>query len=367
MKLAQLEREKNDTSEKLRIAGKRVEHLARAVGEAGAKKLPADYEEQRKRDLEAYDKTKSQVLRDAEAKHAEDLELSKRLTRITPIYEEFKTDVVARRHDEFEKRRRDAEKELEKQINQRRKEHRERKIREKREREEQERILREEEERAAVELAEKAARDERRRQEFAELKAQRDKERQEGLEKAALQARREEEALARRAGARATGGLPVRAAEPERSASSDRRPPPPLAGAELGWREKEALRAAGQEVPSERTASPAAPAAPAAPFARTDSNDRPSGPPRLALAGGKPSWRDKEAARVASGTSPAPESRDREAPVIARTASGTGPVRGRTDRNENERESRSPAPPAEPLKASGGAGKYIPKHLRDKA
>ncbi|OBT89706.1 hypothetical protein VE02_01818 [Pseudogymnoascus sp. 03VT05] len=365
MKLAQLEREKNDTSEKLRIAGKRIDHIERAFRKEEAKKLPADYEEQRKRDLEAYDKTKSQVLRDAEAKHAEDLELSKRLTRITPIYEEFKTDVVARRHDEFEKRRRDAEKELEKQINQRRKEHRERKIREKREREEQERILREEEERAAVELAEKSAREERRRQEFAELKAQRDKERQEGLEKAALQARREEEALARRAGARATGGLPVRAAEPERSASSDRRPPLPLAGAKLGWREKEALRAAGQEVPSERTASPAAPAAPA-PFARTDSNDRPSGPPRLALAGAKPSWRDKEAARAVSGTSPAPESRDREAPVIARTASGTGPVRGRTDRNENDRESRSPAPPAEPLRASGGAGKYIPKHLRDK-
>ncbi|KFY01948.1 hypothetical protein V490_00715, partial [Pseudogymnoascus sp. VKM F-3557] len=131
-------------------------------------------------------------------------------------------------------------------------------------------------------------------------------------------------------------------------------------------REKEALRAAGQEVPSERTASPAAPAASAS-FTRTDSNDRPSGPPRLALAGGKPSWRDKEAAKAASGTSPAPESREREAPYIARTASGSGPVRGRADRVENERESRSPAPPAEPLKASGGAGKYIPKHLRDKA
>ena len=32
--------------------------------------------------------------------------------------------------------------------------------------------------------------------------------------------------------------------------------------------------------------------------ARTDSNEAPSGPPRLALAGGKPSWRDREANRA---------------------------------------------------------------------
>lgn len=358
MKLAQLEREKNDISEKLRIAGKRIDHIERAFRKEEAKKLPADYEAQRQRDLEAYEKTKAQVLKDAEAKHAEDLELSKRLTRITPLYESFKKDVVARRHDEFEKRRRDAEKELEKQIDQRRKEYRERKIREKREREEQERILREEEERAAKEAEEKAAREERRRQEFAELKAIREKERQEALEKAALQARREEEALARRAGARA-GGPPLRVAEPERAVSGDRRPPLPLAGAKLGWREKEALRAAGQEVPSERTASPAAP------ITRAEPTERPAGPPRLALAGGKPSWREKEAARIAAGGAP---SESREAPAAAapmsRSASGAGPVRGRTDRVENE---KAPVAGGETLKASGGAGKYVPRHLRDKA
>ena len=38
---------------------------------------------------------------------------------------------------------------------------------------------------------------------------------------------------------------------------------------------------------------------------RTDSNDRPSGPPRLALAGSKPTWREREAQRLASGGSQA--------------------------------------------------------------
>ena len=39
---------------------------------------------------------------------------------------------------------------------------------------------------------------------------------------------------------------------------------------------------------------------------RTDSNERPSGPPRLALAGNKPTWREREAQRLASGGAQAP-------------------------------------------------------------
>lgn len=358
MKLQQLEREKNDTNEKLRIAGKRIDHLERAFRKEEAKKLPADYEEQRKRDVEAYEKTKAQILKDAEAKHAEDLELSHRLTRIAPIYESFKKDVVARRHDEFERRRREAEKDLEKQIALRRKEYKERKIREKREREEQERILREEEERAAREAEEKAAREEKRRQEFAELKAIREKERQEAAEIAALQERRAEEAAARRAAAKA-GGAPVRPEAGERDISFGRRPPLPLAGAKMGWREKEALRQAGQEVPSDRDASPAAaPAAPSAP-SPAPAAERPSGPPRLNLAGGKPSWREKEAARLAAGGS-ASDSRDSSAAApMSRTASG----------NEGLRRSENRAPPAdvEPLKPSGAPGKWVPKSRRGDA
>ena len=52
---------------------------------------------------------------------------------------------------------------------------------------------------------------------------------------------------------------------------------------------------------------PERPAVTAAPtMARTDSNDRPAGgPPRLALTGNKPTWREREAQRFASGGSPA--------------------------------------------------------------
>jgi translation initiation factor 3 subunit A len=380
MKLAQLEREKNEINEKLRVTAKRIDHLERAFRKEEAKKLPDDYSRQRERDYQAYLKTKAQALKDAELKHKEDLELSNRLTRLMPAYESFRKSVVERRHDEFEKRRRDAERELEKQITLRKKEYRERKARERREREEQERLLREEEERAEREAAEKAAREEKKRAEFQELKAIRERERQEALETAALQARRAEDAEARRKlekEQRATGRLPTRA-PPERSDSTDRRPPLPLAGAKLGWREKEALRAAGGDIPPaarnismERTDSNDRTGGPpriSRPMERTDSNDKSSGPPRLALAGNKPTWREREAAKAASGNGDS--SQDAPPPGPRPSAGGVPISRGRSGRSDMDRDG-SPAPsatgPSETLKPSGAPGKWVPRHLRDKA
>ncbi|KAH6681959.1 putative eukaryotic translation initiation factor 3 subunit A [Halenospora varia] len=374
LKLQQLEREKNDINEKMRITAKRIDHLERAFRKEEAKKLPEDYAAQRERDLAAYEKIKTQTLKDAEAKHRDNVELKHRLTRLVPFYESFRESVVERRHDEFEKRRRDAERELEKQISLRKKEFRERKAREKREREEQDRILREEEERAAKEAEEKAIREEKKKQEFAELKATREKERQAALEIQAKQDRIAEEAARRKAEARTV--VPVRGVPMDRVASGSGsgagagavRPPLPLAGAKMGWREKEKLRAEGKEVPgAPRTESPAAgagararasPMGRAAPMERTDSNERPAerGPPRLALAGGKPSWRDREAAKATgAGGEPslAPPPASRVPPTM---------TRGRSGRGEEEGD----APTAASLKPSGAAGKFVPPHLRNK-
>jgi translation initiation factor 3 subunit A len=367
LKLAQLEREKNDINEKMRITAKRIDHLERAFRKEEAKKLPEDYATQRQRDLEAFEKIKDQTLKDAEAKHKENVELKHRLTRLVPFYDSFKQNIVERRHDEFEKRRRDAEKELERQIAARRKEFRDRKAREKRERAEQDRILREEEERAAKEAEEKLAREEKKRLEFAELKATREKERQEAMKIAELQERRAEEAAERRRKDKAA--LPSRGVPMDRTESGSgagTRPPLPLAGAKLGWREKEKLKAEGKEVPSiTRTESPAARASPmgrAPPPERVESSERPAerGPPRLALAGGKPSWREREAAKTggaASDSTPPPRNLP---PAMAR---------GRSGRGEEERVESTPqaAPSGDSLKPSGGAGKFVPPHLRNKS
>ncbi|KAG8416534.1 eukaryotic translation initiation factor 3 subunit A, variant 2 [Metarhizium acridum] len=234
MKLAQLEREKNDVNEKLRITGKRFDHLERAFRKEEVKKLGEDYAKQVEVDRTIYEKVKAKTLKEAEEKHKESVELKHRLTRLVSYYEDFRSSLHERRRDEFEKRRRDAERELEKQIAARKKEFRDRRLREKREREEKERELREAEERAAREKEEQRQREEARKAELAKLKEQRDKERQEMLEKAALQQRREEEALARRKAEKGAGAAPLRTETPE-----GRKPPVIGSGS---WREREASK-----------------------------------------------------------------------------------------------------------------------------
>ncbi|KAI9829247.1 MAG: eukaryotic translation initiation factor 3 subunit A [Sarea resinae] len=263
MKLAQLEKEKNELSERLRVTGKRIDHLERAFRKEEVKLLPQDYEAQRERDVAAYEKTKAETLKEAEQKHREDLALKHRLSRLVPVYETFRDEVHERRHEEFEKRRKSAEKELQAQMDQRRKEFRERKAREKREREEQERAAREEEERLAREAEERTAKEEEQRRRFAEEKAKKDEERKKLDEIAAKQRQREQEAeeklAARKAGtSERISRIPERPA-PEQAESSERGPPRlTLAGSKPTWREREAAKAAAAAAGG---VSPAAPPA----------------------------------------------------------------------------------------------------------
>ncbi|KAM3465880.1 hypothetical protein MY5147_000217 [Beauveria neobassiana] len=346
IKLSQLEREKHDVKEKLRVTGKRIDHLERAYRKEEAKKMAEDYEKQCEHDRAVYDKNTAKKLKDAEELHKANVELKHRLTRLVSTYESFKENLHERRRDEFEKRRRDAEKELEKQIALRKKEFRDRKLREKREREEKERELREAEENAAREKEEQREREEARKAELSKLKEQRDKERQEMLEKAALQQRREEEALARR---KAEKERPLRSAEPFGDSGSQR---PPTIGSG-SWREREAAKAAAS---GGRTVE------------RSDSQDRPSpsagGPPRLNLAGSKPSWRERQAAKEASGetTASAPPPRNfspRGAPMDRGGSS-------RADAPPPRRSEQHDSAPSEQL-SSGTAGKWVPPHMRGKA
>lgn len=271
LKLAQLEREKNDVNERLRITGKRLDHLERAYRKEETKKLPEDYKMQCEEDMKAYERGKKQELSDAELRHEESVALKHRLTRLFPYYEEYRKSLHERRRDEFEKRRRDAERELEKQIAQRKKEFREQKLREKREREEQERQKREAEERAAREEEERKQREEARRAELARLKEERERQRQEIAEKAALQQQREEEAMARRKAermkmesqvpTRASTSTPASRAEPLSSSRPSGPPRLNLPGAGK-WRERQAQKqAATQQLPP--VAAPATSSSPA--------------------------------------------------------------------------------------------------------
>ena len=121
-----------------------------------------------------------------------------------------------------------------------------------------------------------------------------------------------------------------------------------------------AMRSGGSRLP-DRTA-PVRPA----PVERTESSERPSGPPRLALAGNKPTWRERQAAKEAEGAAggppPAPPPSDITTDEVAmppkktggyvpparRDAGATSAPRGRTNAAPSAAASRDDSSSVEP-------------------
>ncbi|KAI9040066.1 putative eukaryotic translation initiation factor 3 subunit EifCa [Aspergillus affinis] len=304
IKLAQLEKEKNELNDRIRTTAKRIDHLERAFRREELKHIPEDYEEQKKSDLELYEATKADTLKDAENTHKEAVALKHRLSRLVPQFSSFRKEVSEKRHEEFEKRRKAAEREFEAKKKQRVKEVQDRRRREKAEREEAERREKEEEERVKREEEERIARDEERRRVMTEEKAKREEERK---------------LVSPSAGCHDTSAnllfLPYRKLD------------------EIALRQKQREEEAEARLAAKK--SGAAYEAPAAPAERTA--------PRLNLASrpGGSSWRERLAAKETSG---APEPPKAEAP------------KAETPKAESPRE-EAPAP----RRAGGG---YVPPHLR---
>ncbi|KAK5111100.1 eukaryotic translation initiation factor 3 subunit A [Meristemomyces frigidus] len=277
LKLQALEREKNEMGEKLRITGKRIDHLERAYRKEEMKHLEQDYQVQREHDQAAYEKTKAETFRNAEQKHKEDVSLKHRLSKLLPAYEVFKKDITEQRHADFEKRRREAEKELNRKMDQRRQETREMKAAERRRMQEEERQRQEEEEREAREAEEAEREAEEKKRKDAEAKAEAEARRAERQEAARKQMEREQEAEQRRLERKQQGGAgaapPSRTLErpsfasrapPSEDPAAESRGPPKLAltGNKPTWREREAMKARGELPPDAGTNAP--PAAPPA-------------------------------------------------------------------------------------------------------
>lgn len=274
IKLQALEREKNEIGEKLRVAGKRIDHLERAYRKEEVKHLPDDYAAQRDLDFKAYEESKAETLNTAEQKHKEEVALKHRLSRLVSPYEKFKRDITEQRHADFEKRRKAAERELNAQMDKRRREVRERKAAEKRRLEEEERMQREEEERQRVEEEEAARVAEEKRVKDAAAKAERQQRAEEREETARKQMEREEEAERRRLERKQQAGAapPSRSfdrpleRQPEAASAPSERPRLNLAGAggKPTWREREAAKARGETLPGDSAPAPAPAAAAAA-------------------------------------------------------------------------------------------------------
>jgi translation initiation factor 3 subunit A len=357
IKIRALEKEKNDLNDKLRVTGRRIDHLERAFRREEIKHLADDYAAQSKRDLEAYNSAKELTLSESKQKHTDDVALKHRLGRLMPKYETFKKKIQTERRTEFEKRQKKAHLELEREMEKRKQDYIRQKTKERQEREEAERLQREEEERLEREAEEREKADEERRARMIEEKAKREEERKYAYSN------------------------PLR---PHTHANSDRKLDELAAKQRARDAEIEAKLAAkkagglGPRVPSRRGDTPVSPAGPSGAEA-----DRPSGPPKLALAGSKPSWREKMAAKEAAGGA-APAEESRPAPPAeessarrpggyvppARRAEGGGDrwrerdssARGPSDRNESPAAAPTGgryAPPAARGGASGASGRDL--------
>ncbi|KAJ7112946.1 hypothetical protein C8R44DRAFT_842082 [Mycena epipterygia] len=228
MQVAQLEKEKKELNERLRIVAKRVDHIERAYRKDERPLLAQDYEQQQASDRETFASIQAARLDAARIAHQEDLETKKRLARMMPDYEARRVVILAKKGEEFAKRKDAASRKIEEEKAKRKKailakREEERRAIEEAKRKEQEQLEEErrlEEERLAeadrlraeeeaAEAAAEAAKREAEEKAIALRKA-REAERAEAMEKARLQQQREEEAEARRQARAAEKSAPVR-------------------------------------------------------------------------------------------------------------------------------------------------------------
>jgi translation initiation factor 3 subunit A len=359
MKLAQLEKEKNELNDRIRTTAKRIDHLERAFRREELKHISSDYDAQKKLDMELYEKQNALALQESKEKHAEAVALKHRLGRLVPQFSNFRKEVSEKRHEEFEKRRKAAEREFEAKKKQRIKDVQERRRAEKQQREEEERHRQEEEERIAREEQERTAREEERRRTMAEEKAKREEERSlvppfpdfnlhhgtnlanSKMDEIAIKQRqREEEAEARLAARKGGFGDSAERSAPRVNIA-------PRTGAPSTWRERQAAKETG-DAPAE---SPA--------------REEPA--PARKIGGGYVPPHLRAGASASSGSAPPPPA-PREAPTERwapreprESAPREAPTERWAPRQPRESSSQSPAPskPEESKPAAGG--KWVPK------
>lgn len=329
MQVQHLEKEKKDTSQKLRTIAKRIDHLERAYRKEERPLVGQDYEQQQVHDREAHILAQRTMTEEAQRSHKSDLETKKRLSRMTEDYEKRKEVLIAKKGEAYAKRKEAATKKIAEEKEKRRKavlaqREEERQLLEEEmriQREEDERIRREEEGKTAylalivthlltLAIIEREAEEERLRAEEEErlaaeeatkkeaeekaaaLRKQREEERAQTMRQVELQRRREEEAEARRAALKA----------------AERNPATPAPSRLNGDKEGGVWRKSTPPTSSPATPTRAAASGLATPTRPESPSPAAGGPAKYrpgALSGGGAGggWRARQAAREAGGGS----------------------------------------------------------------
>ncbi|CAE6352828.1 unnamed protein product [Rhizoctonia solani] len=314
LQVSQIDREKKELNDKQRIISKRVDHLERALRKAEIPLLEQDYERQQADDKAAHEAANAAAIANAEQSHREAIETKQRLSRMMDDYNELRRKIAGQREVELQKKKAEAKEKIEKAKAARRekvlKEREEARLAEEARKEEEERIAAEkarlEEEKRAEEEAKRAEEEAAAAAAAAKREAQLETRRKE-QEAALAKLKYEEEAERRRQERRAQ---PVGTSSPRpngadsgtnfwrKSAAAPAASTPPSGGASPA-----PAPSAGKWVPPSRRAAAEPPARTGSPGSST-----PAPAPATPAAVG---WRAREAAKAAattSGGSPNPSS-----------------------------------------------------------
>lgn len=108
----QIEKEQKEIAERMRIIGKRVDHLERAMRKEERSLVAADYDRQKAEDSAAHKAAIAAAQDAAIEKHSSDLALKQRLIRMLGDASAIRQVVEGKRVEEFAKKRAEAEKKI---------------------------------------------------------------------------------------------------------------------------------------------------------------------------------------------------------------------------------------------------------------
>lgn len=121
LQVKQLEKEKKELNERLRIVGKRVDHIERAYRKEERPFLGQDYEEQQTSDRATFEAVQKARIEGSRISHQQNLEAKRRMARMMGDYESRKNDIAARKGDDLAHRKAEAARKIDEEKAKRRK------------------------------------------------------------------------------------------------------------------------------------------------------------------------------------------------------------------------------------------------------
>jgi len=113
LQVEQLEKEKKDLNQRLRVIAKRVDHIERAYRKDERPLLGQDYEEQQATDRLTFENMQKARVEGSKIAHQHDIETKKRLSRMMKDYRSRREAIIAKRGDEYARRQEAAARKIE--------------------------------------------------------------------------------------------------------------------------------------------------------------------------------------------------------------------------------------------------------------